>query len=83
MGGRCRRRPSAWHDLPADWAESFRLGAHAFIDALRADRQPGQDTAEARETLRFAIAAHVSACERREVALAEVGADTRATLPDV
>ena len=30
----------AWHDIPSDWAESFRLGAHDFIDALIEGRQP-------------------------------------------
>lgn len=72
----------AWHDLPTDWAESFRRGGHELIAALRADRQPAQDADDAGETLRFAIAAHRSACERREVKLAEIGADTRAALPD-
>jgi hypothetical protein len=71
----------AWHDLPTDWAESFRAGTREFIDALRADRQPAQDAADAAETLRLAIAAHVAACEHREVALTEIGPTTRATLP--
>jgi predicted dehydrogenase len=71
----------AWHDLPTDWAESFRAGTHEFIDALRADRQPAQDVAAAAETLRLAIAAHVAACEHREVAVAEIGPTTRAALP--
>jgi predicted dehydrogenase len=71
----------AWHDIPTDWAESFRLGAHDFIDALVEGHQPAQDAVDAAETLRFAIAAHVSACEAREVRLDEVGPDTRARLP--
>jgi predicted dehydrogenase len=71
----------AWHDLPTDWAESFRLGAHDFIDALIEGRQPAQDAQEAAEILRFAIAAHVSACAAREVRLDEIGPDTRAELP--
>jgi predicted dehydrogenase len=71
----------AWHDIPTDWAESFRLGGHEFIDALIEGRQPRQDAAEARETLRFALAANLSARMGREVALDEVGADTRALLP--
>ena len=71
----------AWHDLPTDWAESFRLGAHDFIDALRTGRQPAQDVAEAAATLRFALAVHVSACEHREVRLDEIGPATCATLP--
>ena len=71
----------AWHDLPTDWAESFRAGTHEFIDALRTDRQPAQDAKDAAETLRLAIAAHVAACEHREVAVAEIGPTTRAALP--
>jgi len=71
----------AWHDLATDWAESFRLGTHDFIDALRSGRQPAQDPAEAAATLRFALAVHVSAREQREVRLDEVGPATRATLP--
>jgi predicted dehydrogenase len=71
----------AWHDIPSDWAESFRLGAHDFIDALLDGRQPAQDADDAAHTLRFAIAAHVAACEGREVRLDEIGPDTRARLP--
>jgi predicted dehydrogenase len=71
----------AWHDIPSDWSESFRLGVHDFIDALIEGRQPAQDADDAAATLRFAIAAHVSACERREVCLDEIGPDTRARLP--
>jgi predicted dehydrogenase len=71
----------AWHDIPSDWSESFRLGVHDFIDALIEDRQPAQDADDAAATLGFAIAAHVSACERREVRLDEIGPDTRARLP--
>lgn len=72
----------AWHDLPTDWAESFRLGAHDFIDALRERRQPAQDATEAAATLRLAIAADVSASEAREVCLDEIQPDTRARLPE-
>jgi len=71
----------AWHDIPNDWAESFRLGAHDFIDSLIEGRQPAQDADDAAATLRFAIAAHVSACEGREVRLDEITASTRARLP--
>ena len=71
----------AWHDIPTDWAESFRLGTHDFIEALLEGRQPAQDAADARHTLRVAIAAHVSACEHREVHVDEIGPDTRASLP--
>lgn len=71
----------AWHDLATDWAESFRRGAHEFVEALRADRQPAQDAADAAETLRFAIAAHRSAVAGRPVFLAQIGPETRAALP--
>ncbi len=71
----------AWHDIPSDWAESFRVGVREFVDALLEGRQPAQDADEAAQTLRFAIAAHVSACEQREVRLDEIGPDTRARLP--
>jgi hypothetical protein len=73
----------AWHDIPSDWAESFRQGTFAFVDALLDGRQPALDADAAAETLRFAIAAHVSACEGRAVRLDEVGPDTRARLPGV
>ena len=59
----------AYHDLPCDGAESFRRGAHDFIDALLEGRQPAQDIAEARRTLAFALAAAQSAAEGREVLL--------------
>ena len=71
----------AWHDIPADWADSFRGAAHEFIDALREGRQPSQDIDDARETLRFALAANLAAREGREVRLDEVGPHTRAILP--
>ena len=62
----------AFHDLATDWSESFRLGAHDFVDALLEGRQPHQTLAEARRTLAFALAAGRSAAERREVSLEEV-----------
>jgi predicted dehydrogenase len=71
----------SFHDIPADWAESFRAGGIDFVDALREGRAPAQTAAAAAETLRFAIAAHVAACEAREVRLDEIGPDTRARLP--
>jgi predicted dehydrogenase len=62
----------AFHDLATDWAESFRLGAHDFIDALRAGRQAVQDPEEARRTLAVALAVARSAAEGREVAVADM-----------
>lgn len=72
----------AFHDVPTDWAESFRRGVHDFIDGLLEGRQPALDATEAAETLRFAIAAHVSATEHREVRLDEIGPETMASLPE-
>jgi predicted dehydrogenase len=71
----------AWHNIPSDWSESFRLGTHEFIDALVEGRPPVQDAEDAAHTLRFVIAAHLSACQGREVLLSEVGPQTRASLP--
>lgn len=71
----------AVHDIPADWADSFRAGGCDFVDALRAGRPPEQTAEDAAEVLRFAIAAHVSACQQRPVRLNEIGPDTRAQLP--
>ena len=62
----------AFHDLAVDWAESFRLGGHDFVEALREGRRPAQDAAEARKTLAFALAAAKSAAEHREVELGEI-----------
>jgi predicted dehydrogenase len=66
----------AFHDLAADWAESFRLGGHDFVDALLEGREPAQDLEQARETLVFALAADRSAREAREVALSELRGGT-------
>jgi predicted dehydrogenase len=62
----------AFHDLATDWAESFRLGAHDFVDALLEGRQPEQTVEDARRTLAFALAAARSADEGREVSLHEI-----------
>jgi predicted dehydrogenase len=62
----------AFHDIEADWAESFRLGGIDFVDALLEGRAPRQTVAESRRTLAFALAAVRSAAEAREVSLAEV-----------
>jgi predicted dehydrogenase len=64
----------AFHDLPTDWADSFRRGAYDFVDALLTGREPAQNGEEARRTLAFALAAARSAAEGREVALAELPA---------
>jgi predicted dehydrogenase len=62
----------AFHDLATDWAESFRRGGRDWVDALLAGRPPDQTLDDARETLRFALAAGRSAAEGREVALDEL-----------
>jgi predicted dehydrogenase len=62
----------AFHTLEGDWAESFRLGAHDFVDAIAEGRQPPQDAEQARRTLAFALAAARSAAERREVEIVEI-----------
>jgi predicted dehydrogenase len=63
-----------FHDLPVDWAESFRLGTRDFVDALLEGRSAPQDLGEARLTLAFALAAARSAQEGREVAIDELTA---------
>lgn len=63
----------AFHELATDWADSFRLGTRAFVDAIRAGLPCPQDAADARKTLAFALAAARSAEEHREVAIAELG----------
>jgi predicted dehydrogenase len=62
----------AFHDLPADWAESFRLGGRDFVDALIEGRAPEQSAAEARKTLAFALAVARSDAEGREVSVSEI-----------
>jgi predicted dehydrogenase len=59
-------------DMETDWASSFVASTHEFIDALRDGRQPELNPQEAREVLRFSLAAHLSSRERREVALDEM-----------
>jgi predicted dehydrogenase len=72
----------AFHDLEADWAESFRLGGIDFVDALLAGRAPEQGLPEARQTLAVALAAARSADEGREVAVAEILAGGAPAQPD-
>jgi predicted dehydrogenase len=62
----------AFHDLATDWAESFRLGARDFVDALLEGRELGQRPEDARHTLALALAAARSAAEGREVTVAEI-----------
>jgi predicted dehydrogenase len=62
----------AFHGIDADWAASFRAGTRDFIDAILAGRQSPLDVSEARATLAFALAAQLSARERREVRIEEL-----------
>ena len=63
----------AFHRVEAGWDASFRDATLDFVDALIEGRSPQLTAAEARATLAFAIAAQVSAAERREVVVAELG----------
>lgn len=62
-----------YHTLESDWAAGFTACTGEFVDALTEGRQPEVNPAEGREILRFALAAHVSAREGREVRLDESG----------
>lgn len=65
-------RTTAHHDLETDWASSFIASTRDFIDGLLDGRQPEVSPGEAREILRFSLAAHRSAAEGREVRLEEL-----------
>ncbi len=62
----------AFHDIAADWAESFRLGGMDFVNALSEGRDCQQRPGDARRTLAFALAVGRSAAEGREVAISEI-----------
>ncbi|RMF20287.1 MAG: gfo/Idh/MocA family oxidoreductase [Deltaproteobacteria bacterium] len=62
----------AFHDLPADWGESFRLAGRDFVDAVLEGRRPPLEAGVARRVLASSIAAQVSAGECREVAVSEI-----------
>lgn len=59
-------------DLESDWAFSFAEGVRDFVNAVMEGRECQLNGAEAREVLRFALAAQLSAKEAREVRLEEV-----------
>ena len=65
-------RVQAFDDMESDWASSFVAATRDFIDGLAEGRQPELNPQEAREVLRFSLAAHLSARERREVLLDEL-----------
>ncbi|RMD82375.1 MAG: gfo/Idh/MocA family oxidoreductase [Candidatus Dadabacteria bacterium] len=62
----------AFHHLPADWGESFRLAGRDFVDAVLEGRRPPLQLDVARRVLASSIAAQVSAREHREVAVSEI-----------
>lgn len=61
-----------YEDMETDWASSFVAATREFIDGLAERRQPELNPHEGREVLRFALAAHLSSRERREVHLDEL-----------
>jgi predicted dehydrogenase len=63
----------AIHDIESDWAASFVAGTNDWIRAIREGGTPELTAAEGREVLRFSLAAHLSARERRPVRLEELG----------
>jgi predicted dehydrogenase len=61
----------AIEDVDSDWAASFVEGVRSFAHAIRHGGEPELSAADAREVLRFSIAAHRSAREGRPVTLSE------------
>lgn len=61
------------HDVESDWAASFAAGTRDWIEAVRRGGQPELSATEAREVLRFSLAAHTAARENRPVRLEELG----------
>ncbi|HEY5625137.1 MAG TPA: Gfo/Idh/MocA family oxidoreductase [Dehalococcoidia bacterium] len=59
-------------DVDSDWASSFVEGVRHFVQAIREGGAPELSAVDAREVLRFSVAAHRSAREGRPVALSEV-----------
>jgi predicted dehydrogenase len=60
-------------DVESDWASSFVAATHDWIRAIHdGGPQPQIAAEEAREVLRFSLAAHLSARENRVVRLAEL-----------
>ncbi len=62
----------AFHNLKADWVESFRRGSIDFVNALTKGNRAPQSLKDARQTLAFSLAAGKSAAEGREVEIAEI-----------
>lgn len=61
-------------DVESDWASSFTAATHDWIRAIRhGGPQPEIAAVEAREVLRFSLAAHQSARENRPVRVADFG----------
>jgi predicted dehydrogenase len=62
----------AFHDIESDWASSFVAGIRDWHVCIREGGQPELSAEVGREVLRFSLAAHLSARERRPVRLDEV-----------
>ena len=62
----------AFHDVETDWGYSFELGTRDLLEAIRDGRESQLSGQEAREVLRFTLAAPLSARLGRNVRLSEV-----------
>lgn len=62
----------AVHDIDSDWASSFVEGIRDWHRCIREGGQPELSAEEAREVLRFSLAAHQSARQGRPLRLDEV-----------
>jgi predicted dehydrogenase len=60
-------------DMETDWAASFVAGVHDFVDAILEGRQPPLTGEEGKAVFQFCRAVQLSAKERREVRLEEIG----------
>jgi predicted dehydrogenase len=58
---RIDRTTTAYHDIPSDWASSFSAATAHFLDAIGGKHPPQLSFADARDVLRFGIAAESSA----------------------
>jgi predicted dehydrogenase len=63
----------AIHNIDSDWATSFVAGIRDWHRCIREGGQPQLSAEEGREVLRFSLAAHQSARERRPVRLEDLG----------
>ena len=61
-----------FNNIDIDYSNSFALAVHDFIDAILEDRNSDMTGMEAREVLRFSMAALLSGRENRLVYLDEI-----------